>query len=213
MPDTFRSFEVAGPLDLQVLSLSRTISRLGVVSGRPGTFLCGASPSLPATWEEWLGTWFSPVLAPAFVSAHRLAGEMRPDEIVTVDLALDRALSEPLRLRSLSAAAPFLEGKDDMRAHRVWSRVSGTIAAGGSPGHLVTLFALQTALYHLPLASALAAYAWFELESGLPPAHRDRPGTAGEALALFASALPQVRLAMGGDRDEFSPDGPRLRAI
>jgi DNA gyrase/topoisomerase IV subunit A len=92
-------------------------------------------------------------------------------------------------------------------------RVSGKIAAGDSPGHLVTVFALQTALYHLPLASALAAYAWFELESGLPPAHRDRPGTAAEALDLFAAALPQVRLAMGADRDEFSDDAPRLRAI
>ena len=46
-----------------------------------------------------------------------------------------------------------------------------------------------------------------------PPAHRDRPGTAAEALDLFAAALPQVRLAMGADRDEFSSDAPRLRAI
>jgi urease accessory protein UreF len=213
MPDTFPPFGVAGPLDLEGISLARTISRLGVVSGAPATFFWDKSSGLSEVWNFWLGTWFAPILAPAFVNAHRFAGEMRPDEIVAGDLAIDRALPEPFRLRSLSAAAPFLEGKNDMRAHRVWSRVSGKIAAGDSPGHLVTVFALQTALYHLPLASALAAYAWFELESGLPPAHRDRPGTAAEALDLFAAALPQVRLAMGADRDEFSNDAPRLRAI
>lgn len=213
MPDTFPAFEVAGPLDLGGISLARSISRLGVVPGSPSTFLRDESSTLSEGWNAWLGTWFAPVLAPAFASIHRLAGEMRPDEIVAGDLAIDRALPEPLRLRSLSAARPFLDGKDEMRAHRAWSRVSARIAAGESPGHLATLFALQTALYHLPLASALAAYAWFELESGLPPAHRALPGTAAEALALFAAALPQVRLAMGGDRDEFSDDAPRLRAI
>lgn len=213
MPDTFPPFGVAGPLDLEGISLARTISRLGVISGSPATFFWDESFSLSDSWSLWLGTRFAPVLAPAFVATHRLAGEMRPDEIVTGDLAVDRALPEPLRLRSLSAAKPFLTGKDEMRAHRAWSRVSARIASGESPGHLVTVFALQTALYHLPLASALAAYAWFELESGLPPAHRDRPGSAAEALALFAAALPQVRLAMGGDRDEFSDDVPRLRAI
>jgi hypothetical protein len=213
MSDTFPPFEVAGPLDLGGISLARTISRLGVVSGSPATFLPDESTGLSEAWNAWLDLWFTPVLAPALVSVHRLAGEMRPDEIVATDLAVDRALPEPLRRRSLSAARPFLTGKDEMRAHRAWSRVSVRIAAGESPGHLVTLFALQTALYHLPLAPALGAYAWFELESGLPPAHRDRPGTAAEALALFAAALPQVRLAMGADRDEFSGEAPRLRAL
>jgi urease accessory protein UreF len=213
MSDTFPPFEVAGPLDLGGISLARTISRLGVVSGAPGTFLWDESTGLSEAWNAWLDAWFTPVLAPALVSVHHFASEMRPDEIVATDLAVDRALPEPLRRRSLSAAKPFLTGKDEMRAHRAWSRVSARVAAGESPGHLVTLFALQTALYHLPLAPALGAYAWFELESGLPPAHRDRPGTASEALALFAAALPQVRLAMGADRDEFSGEAPRLRAL
>lgn len=213
MPGTFPPFAVAGPLDLEGVSLARAVSRLGVVASSPATFFWDESASLSESWNAWLETWFAPVLAPAFASLHRLAGAMRPDEIVAGDLALDRALPAPLRLRSLSAAKPFLAGKDEMRAHRVWSRVSARIAAGESPGHLATLFALQTALYHLPLASALAAYVWFELESGLPHAHRDHAGTAAEALALFAAALPQVRLAMGADRDEFSGDAPRLRAI
>jgi urease accessory protein UreF len=213
MSDTFPPFEVAGPLDLGGISLARTISRLGVVSGAPGTFLWDESTGLSEAWNAWLNVWFTPVLAPALVSVHHLASEMRPDEIVATDLAIDRALPESLRRRSLTAAKPFLTGKEEMRAHRAWSRVSARIAAGESPGHLVTLFALQTALYHLPLAPALGAYAWFELESGLPPAHRDRPGTAAEALALFAAALPQVRLAMGADRDEFSGEAPRLRAL
>lgn len=213
MPDTFPPFDLAGPLDLGGISLARTISRLGATAGSPATFFWDESTDLTDSWDDWGTTVFSPILAPAFVAMHRHASEMRPDEILAEDLALDRALPETLRLRSQSAARPFLSGKEEMRAHRAWTRVAVRITEGAAPGHLTTLFALQTALYHLPLASALSAYVWFELESGLPASYRDRTGSAYEALTLFAAALPQVRLAMGADRGDFSGDAPQLRAI
>jgi len=214
MPDTFHSLDLASPDGLEGLALARLISRLGVTAVSPATFLWDERGDLSSAWQIWLGAWFSPVLAPAFVAVHRLAGKMRPAEIADQDHKLDRSLSGALRRRSLAAAGAFLGGKAEMRANREWTRFAGLVDRGESPGHCTVLFALQATLYHLPLAPALAAYAWFELESGLPrTGFRDRPGTGEEVLALFASALPAVRLAMGGDRDESSDGPPRLRAI
>ena len=135
-------------------------------------------------------------------------------------------LNEALRTRSLIAAEAFLKGKSEMRAHREWRRFVDRVAEGHSPGHTTTLFALQCALYHLPLSSALSAYVWFELESGLPKSrpgrgersYRDKPGSAEEVLNVFRTALPHVAVALQGDRDEIegnrSPqDLPQLRAL
>jgi hypothetical protein len=204
----------AAPDDLGGLSLARYVSRLGVDSSQPCTFLLGEGETLGLAWKSWLATWFRPVLAPAFVAVHGHASASRPLEIVPHDLALDRALDEPTRRRSLAVGRSFLEGKAMMRAHREWSGFAERVAAGEAPGHAATLFALQSALYHLPLANALAAYAWFELESGLPRGGwRDEAGGGAEALEAFSVALPELRLAITGEAGQFEDDGPRLRAV
>ncbi len=215
MSDTFQALRAATPGEIEGLALARFVSRLGIEVRSPGTFVWDSRGDLAAAWRLWLETWFAPVLAPAFVEIHRLAGEMRPDEIAGQDRVLDRALSETLRTRSLAAGLAFLEGKSEMRANRKWTRFSELVAAGGTPGHATTLFALQSALYHLPLAPALSAYAWFELESGLLPhtGYRNHSGTGNDALALFASAIPHVQVAISGERGDFSAESPRLRAI
>lgn len=213
MSGTFRS---AAPDDLDGLALARLVSRLGVELHGPCTFVCGEGDDLPKAWHRWLRGGFSPLLAPAFAEIHRLAGEMRIEEIAELDRALDQSLDGLARTNSLAAARSFLEGKSEMRANREWSRFAQLVAEGKAPGHAPVLFALQTALYHLPLASALAAYVWFELESGLPrtAGYRDRAGSGEEALALFSAALPQVRVAMAADRGDFADDAqPRLRAV
>ncbi len=215
MSDTFQTLRTAAPGEIEGLALARFVSRLGIEVRSPGTFVWDSRGDLAAAWRLWLETWFAPVLAPAFVKIHRLAEEMRPDEIAAQDRALDHALSETLRARSLASGRAFLEGKSEMRANREWTRFAELVAAGGTPGHATTLFALQSALYHLPLAPALSAYAWFELESGLLPhtGYRDRNGSANEVLEVFASAIPHVQVAISGERGDFSDESPRLRAI
>lgn len=213
MSGTFRS---AAPDELDGLALARLVSRLGVEIHASCTFVYHEGDDLPKAWDRWLRDCFSPLLAPAFAEIHRLAGEMRIERIVELDRKLDQSLDRIPRTNSLVAARAFLEGKSEMRANREWSRFAQSVADGKAPGHAPVLFALQTALYHLPLASALAAYVWFELESGLPrtAGYRDRTGSGEEALALFSAALPQVRVAMAADRGDFADDGqPRLRAI
>ena len=64
------------------------------------------------------------------------------------------------------------------------------------------IFALQSALYHLPLASALSAYIWFEFQSGLP---RELSGESLSKLSsVFEKALVHVAIAVrehGGQTD------------
>ncbi len=208
------SFHLADPGDLGGLALGRLISRLGVSISAPATFRWDGSRDLSTAWESWLANPFRTLLAPAYVRAHRLAGEGQVVELATIDLDLDRGLQQDLRARSRQAGTCFLDGKEGMQAKREWNRFAAKVEAGETPGHLPVLFALHASLYHLPLLPALGAYAWFELESGLPRGDwKDRPGGSAEALEAFAAALPELQVAVHGERGDFGDTGPQLRAI
>ena len=211
MPDTYH---IADADETDGFVLARLISRLGVESVLPATFLWDRSTSLADSWSQWLETCFSPHLGPAFVAVYECASNVRLKEIQAVDFRLDASLSSSQRERSLQAALAFRCGKSEMKANREWQRFVTRVETGKSPGHVTTLFALQCALYHLPLASSLSAYAWFELESGLPrDDYRDEHGSADEALLVFRLSLPKVTVALRGDRCEIGEDTPILRAI
>lgn len=211
MPDTLH---LADSDDSGGFALARLISRLGVQPHTPATFLWNDRGDLSKAWSLWLENWFVPHLAGTFVKVYSAAAQFRPENVQAADKHLDTVLTAALRKRSLLVAKAFLEGKSEMRANREWTRFVERIERGDSPGHATTLFALQCALYHLPLAPALSAYAWFELESGLPQTgYRDRDGSAGEVLAVFQTALPHVSVALRGDHGENDGDDSRLRAI
>lgn len=213
MPDTAPDLRPATPGELDGLSLARLISRLGVDSCSPGLFLTGGSRSLALDWQDWVTNSLVPVLSPCFAAVHRLAGGIRPAEIAKLDRELDERLPPLPRSRSLEAAKAFLEGKSGMGGHREWSRYADLVAKGSTPGHLPVVFAVQTALFHLPLASSLAAYAWFELESGMPESLRDEPDSGRAALELFASTLPALQVAMRAEPDHLSGEAPNLKTI
>ncbi|NLT69424.1 MAG: hypothetical protein GXX91_01855 [Verrucomicrobiaceae bacterium] len=223
MPDTLH---LADADDVGGFALARLISQLGVSPQSPATFAWNDRGNLAAAWTIWLEKWFAPHLSACFVEVYHRAAASLVEEIEAADRRLDAALTDSLRSRSLQVAGAFLEGKSERRAHRQWQRFVERIASGHTPGHTTTLFALQCALYHLPLGSALSAYAWFELESALPPSgsgggerdYRDKAGSAEEVLAAYRLALPHVAVALRGDRDEHagetSAEPPsRLRAI
>lgn len=223
MPDTLH---LADADDVGGFALARLISQLGVSPESPATFAWDDRGDLAAAWTIWLEKWFAPHLSLCFVEVYHRAAASRMEEVEAADRLLDAALTESLRARSLNAARAFLEGKSERRAHRPWQRFVDRIVPGHVPGHVTTLFALQCALYHLPLGPALSAYAWFELESALPRGgsgggdsnYRNKAGGAEEVLAAFRLALPHVAVALRGDRDEntgeTSAEPPsRLRAI
>ena len=211
MPDTLH---IADADDAGGFALARLISQLGVHPGSPATFLWDDRGDLSAAWTIWLDNWFAPHLVGAFLEVYRCAASYHLDGIEAADTLLDAALTESLRSRSLKVASAFLDGKSEMRANREWQRFADRIARGEARGHTTTLFALQSALYHLPLGPALSAYAWFELESGLPrTGYRDKAGSADEVLSVFRTALPHVSVALRGDRDENGGGSSHLRAI
>jgi len=205
MPDTIH---IADPGETEGFSLAHFVSHLGVTPGETATFSCKKAEDLKSDWLLWQNSLFVPHLAPAFVDAYLCGREQRINEVQAIDTMLDAKLSEPVKKRSLAAAAAFLEGKVEMRANPGWKRFSERVEKGDTPGHVAVVFALQSALYNLSLAPALTAYAWYELQSGQPK----RKVSEDDFEVIFASILPHVPVALRGEKGDAT-DGGHLRAI
>lgn len=198
--------------DLDVLALARAITRIGVAKHGTCTFQW-TTGTLREAWELWIEGLFAPVLAPIFVSVHRRAGESKPIEIATLDRELDLAISDSVRQSNLQVGRAFLVGKAGAQAFQTWERFVKFVQEGKALGHGTTLFAMQASLYHLPLATSLAAYAWFELESGLSDAYRDKPGTREEVVDVFSLIQPILKLALQENNNDRPQKGSFLRSI
>lgn len=207
MPDTLH---IAEPGDFEEVSLARAISLLGVTPEVAATFLFDNRGDLPRAWQLWQNKWLAPHLAPNFVEAYECGSQFRINEVQAVDSLLDVNLTEQLRERSIAAGKPFLEGKDEMKGNKDWIKYVDRVEKGQSPGHVSVIFALQSALYHLPLASALSAYIWFEFQSGLPK-NLSRESLS-ELSTVFEEALVHVSTAVKENGGQESSSG-NLRVI
>ena len=212
MPDTPQLVE---PGDESEFAFARFVSLLGVTPKNPGTFFPGETVSLPVAWQSWSDSYFSPVIAPAFVATFQEGMASRTDEIVEIDRNLGKSFPDEMLGRSRLAGEPFFEGKEEMRANRAWTRYSSAVAEGNAPGNLPIVFALQSALFQLPLPSALGAYAWFELRTR--NASHDggmlKNEASEEEKSLFSEILPKVAVAVGGNFGEFGDDFGPLRSV
>ena len=190
------------------------ISLLGIDPREPSTFLPDKGSDFALSWKKWIDKWFVPILAPRFVEIYEFASNYKINEAALVNQDLDEKLTDPLRTRSLKATTCFLEGKSDMKHHREWSRFSSKIEENQTPGHVLSLVALQTVLYHLGAIPALTAYAWFEFQSGLTGAGIEN---AKENTDVFMEIEPHLQLAVPreiGDDDSGNGKGfGQLRAI
>lgn len=191
MSDTLH---IAKPGDSKEFSFARAISLLGVTPEAAATFLFDNRGDLPRSWKLWQDNWLAPHLAPNFIEAYECGSKFRINEVQAVDSLLDVNLSEQLRERSIVAGKPFFDGKDEMKGNKSWAKYADRVKKAQSPGHVSVIFALQSALYNLPLASALSAYIWFEFQSGLPK------GVSHESLSelstVFEEALIHVSTAV-----------------
>jgi len=118
-------------------------------------------------WLRWLREVFRDQLAETFIKVYLASSEMRIRRMVDLDNQLDQKLSLEERERSRQAGIQFLEGKSEMQRAPQWKKYARCVEQGECPGHVVTTFALQAALYNLPLLSALTSYVYFEWRAGL----------------------------------------------
>lgn len=176
--------------DARELWRADAIARMGAADARaPGTFLpSGPGPAVAAGWERWLGDPLEAWLGRAFVDLHRAAGRMDAEGLVAIDRTIDRRLDPEARARSREAARPWLEGRTEVRRQPLWDKYQRARASAGAPGHLPTVFALQSALFHLPLLPALTAYVIFEGVNGRAAVE---PGKRRDPEA-FASRHPEA---------------------
>lgn len=203
--------QLVDPGDESEFAFARFVSLLGITPNSAGTFCPDKGASLESAWTDWAERYFSPVLAPAFVSAFRYGMESKSEEIAETDRDLVAQLPDDLAVRSREAGIPFFEGKDEMKANRVWTRYADAVEKGNSPGNLPVVFALQSALFQLPLSSALGSYAWFEFRSRKDGAIQKSAGDGEKA--VFSRILPKVTVAVAGKFGDFGKDSGPLRAV
>lgn len=207
MPDTLY---LADEDDPEVVLFSDFVALLGITPVYPGTFSDDSIPDLGSAWDHWRENWFVPHLAPAFVKIFLLATAQKVKEVAEIDLALESHFTKTVSTKSRTAARAFLEGKSAMQANREWLRLTRLIEDEDISGHLTSLFAFQSALYHLPLASALRSYARYEFHCGRPSFPRH---SSGEENEIFQRILPDVAVAVKGDISDDTDSNSQLRAI
>lgn len=181
------------------------IARLGATDARePGTFLPPVSGA-PATlaWRRWLAEPFEAWLGMAFIDIYRATGRMALDRVLELDREIDVRLEVAARERSRQAALPWLEGRTEVRRQPQWVKYLRAQETGATPGHLPTIFALQAALFHLPLLPTLTAYVIFEGMNGRaavdPKSRRDPEAFASRHPEAMETARRVFRSAAEAD--------------
>ncbi len=144
------------------------IAVMGVDWAEPALFLPENSDPAPRRkeWQQWLEDRFSLLLARHFSDVYAASMEMRIRRLTELDNALDGHLTAFESQRSQRAARAFLEGESEARYLTQKRKFALRIDGGECPGHVTTVFALQAALYHLPLVSALLSYCYYEWRCG-----------------------------------------------
>ena len=140
--------------------------------GNPGHALRRALTFLPAdntSAEEWFGQWetwqretLTAKLAPTLVSAAGYAERGAAREIQSLDLDLDAVLEPAARERSTTAGKRLLAQLAGARGERWLTKLQTWSAGGTMPAHFLTVYATQSALFHLSLRLLLPGYAYWE---------------------------------------------------
>lgn len=188
------------------------ISVMGVGGDGGGIFspdyvkkqVSGGSEDFKKQWLKWLRESFRDQMSAAFVKVYMASMEMRVESIVKLDNELDLLLSVIDNERSREAGKWFLEGKSEMQRAPQWQKYARYVDQGACPGHVVVVFALQAALYHLPLLHALTSYVYFEWRAGMLAYGKQRGIASGdvsprEFQEKYAESLKVVREVFARD--------------
>ena len=155
-----------------------------------GTF--SGPPELKA-WSNWIEIWFEPVILPAFREIYEAAAAMKHREIADLDRGLSQLFTAEMTGHSTDAAQAFRGSKAEVRHMDPWVRFEKKLEAGETPGHLPTLFALQSALFNVPINSALISYGLAEWLGAKPNAKSDTEPALNRLRASIAQT-PSIGL-------------------
>lgn len=162
-------------------------------------------------WMKWLQESFQGQLSEVFLKVYMASSEMRIDRIVALDNELEDCLSTEGRIRSREAGTWFLEGKNEIQRAPQWQKYDRSVNLGQCPGHVVTVFALQAALYHLPLLAALTSYVYFEWCTGIRAfGKKERLGNIDTSAECFHENYPE---SLDVVREVFASDFQSERSI
>ena len=166
--------------------------------GNPGNALRRALTFLPpadASADEWFHSWeawqrgtLAVKLNPVLVSAAGYADRGAAREIQSLDLELDAILEPDARERSTVAGKRLLAQLAGARGERWLTKLYTWSVGGTMPTHFLTVYATQSALFHLSLRLLLPGYAYWEwtaaMQTCLP---------LGGCAPEFARAVPGLR--------------------
>ncbi len=127
--------------------------------------LQAATFSGPATedgWAAWIRDVLKPVILPGFIAIYQATASTHHAEIAELDKALTEELPPDMAEKSIAASTPFRDSKNEVRHMAQWVRFEEKLQRGESPGHLATLFAIQSALFNIPVFTAVISYACAE---------------------------------------------------
>jgi hypothetical protein len=159
--------EPDGLADIGGAELRRIVDAFAAaIQGRGGgTFQIVHGLNLGAGWQRWFESVFLPAIRPAFAGSHEAIRVGRYHEIVAINAELEKFLSAGEVCRALAAGrVAWQEIAVPQR-----QKLDAEIFQSTSRILLPTVFAIHTALFHLPNVQALQGYLWLEaiLTAGL----------------------------------------------
>jgi len=162
------------------------------------TFTPSDGEHLEADWDRWLTGVFLPVLHPCFAALQEAASVQDIDALLAGDRALGAALSVDAARTSLLAGRHLLLSFEPPQGAKLLEKMREFAATEKSVGHLATVFALRSRIFHLPFFQAAGALLLAECVLGADAAGLTLPASRSVALLQCAqeriSALPATQL-------------------
>jgi len=162
------------------------------------TFTASDDDHLEADWDRWLTDVFLPVLHPRFTALQEAASMQDIAALLAGDRALGSALSVEAARTSLVAGRHLLLSFQPPQGAKLLERLRLAASADKSAGHLATVFAIRSRIFHLPFLQATGALLLAECVLGADAAGLTLPARRTAALLQGAldrvSALPAAQL-------------------
>jgi hypothetical protein len=141
-------------------------------------------------WQDWCSGIFAGHLGAHLRDCYVHTASNAIDQLVFRDRDLGARLSQSERGRLGAAGSQFLETLAGAKHVRGIERVRDAVLEGHCDGLFPTVFAMQAALFHVPLGQAIFVYAYLEWRAGNADRHlRDFMGSSHAKCVDLSSIL------------------------